>query len=261
MADIPIGRRSRRQGRIVKWNGKRWVPVTKSKVTPKFTPKGNPSARRADAAARKERAAQGTKGDKVRTGQPKGSANRYYGADRVEKAVRRAQRSTAVRTAARVLKGTAKGAARLLAGRDDGSGSALMAAKLTSDTINAARGSTAKERNKPKSKPKSGNKVTGQADYTKQQQRLSDARSNPRYSRKPAATKPTTTKPPASKPPVSKPPAKKSTASTYKKHGSDLHIGRHKTLADHRKAVAERKKKKKPQSNANKAGWQGNRNF
>ena len=119
---------------------------------------------------------------------------------------------------------------------------------------------------KPKPKKKTGNTVTGQANYTRQQQRLSDARSNPRYSRKPAATKPTTTKPtttkpPASKPPASKPPAKKSTVSTYKKHGSDLHIGRHKTLAEHRKAVADRKKKKKTQSNANNAGWQGNRNY
>jgi hypothetical protein len=42
-----------------------------------------------------------------------------------------------------------RGAARLVAGRDDGSGSALMAAMAANDAINAARGSTAKERNKP----------------------------------------------------------------------------------------------------------------
>ena len=36
-----------------------------------------------------------------------------------------------------------------LAGRDDGSGSALMAAMLANDAINAARGSTAAQRNKP----------------------------------------------------------------------------------------------------------------
>ena len=125
--------------------------------------------------------------------------------------------------------------------------------------------------NKPKPKKKTGNTVSGQANLTKQRERLDAARSHPRYSRTPTATKPTTTKPPASKPtttkptttkpPAAKPPAKKSAVSTYKKHGSDLHIGRHKTLAQHRAAVAERKKKKKPQSNANKAGWQGNRNY
>jgi len=43
---------------------------------------------------------------------------------------------------------------RLLAGRDDGSGSALLAAKMTSDAIDAARGSTAEERNAGKTKPK-----------------------------------------------------------------------------------------------------------
>ena len=50
---------------------------------------------------------------------------------------------------------------RLLAGRDDGSGSALLAAKMASDAMDAARGSTAEERNaqkkkespKPKRKP------------------------------------------------------------------------------------------------------------
>ena len=35
----------------------------------------------------------------------------------------------------------------------------------------------------------------------------------------------------------------RTTASTYKKHGSDLHIGRHKTLAKHEAAVAARKAK------------------
>ena len=80
----------------------------------------------------------------------------------------------------------------------------------------------------------------------------------PPTSPKPPARTAPVAKPPAAKPPAAKP---KSKTHTYKKHGSDLHIGRHKTLAEHRKAVAERKKKKKPQSNANKAGWQGNRNY
>lgn len=49
--------------------------------------------------------------------------------------------------------------------------------------------------------------------------------------------------------PAAKPKAKpststvKKTASTYKDHGSNLHVGRYKTLAEHRAAVAARKKK------------------
>lgn len=108
MADIPVGRTARRQGRIVRWNGKRWVPATKAKTIPKSnTPskttqtKFKPSARRANAAAKAERAAQGTKSKGVRTGEPKGAANRYYGAKRVNAAVRRAKISTAARSAAR----------------------------------------------------------------------------------------------------------------------------------------------------------------
>lgn len=40
----------------------------------------------------------------------------------------------------------------------------------------------------------------------------------------------------------------KPNASTYKKHKSDLHIGRYKTLKEHRAAVAAAKRKKKPDS-------------
>jgi hypothetical protein len=38
--------------------------------------------------------------------------------------------------------------------------------------------------------------------------------------------------------------SKKSAVHTYKAHGSDLHVGRHKTLKEHRAAVAKNKKKK-----------------
>tara|TARA_Y100000015_G_scaffold24342_1_gene23470 strand:- start:204 stop:1166 length:963 start_codon:yes stop_codon:yes gene_type:complete len=64
-------------------------------------PSGKPSARRAAAAAKQTRAAQGTSGSGVRTGQPAGAANRQYGATRVQQSVKRAQRSTALRGAAR----------------------------------------------------------------------------------------------------------------------------------------------------------------
>jgi hypothetical protein len=72
---------------------------------------------------------------------------------------------------------------------------------------------------------------------------------------------PSTPSTPARTPAAPKTPAKKSATHTYKKHGSDLHIGRHKTLKEHRAAVAERKKKKPNQSAANRAGYPGNRNY
>lgn len=62
---------------------------------------GTASSRRAQAAAKQVRAAQGTKGSTVRQGQPAGAANRYFGAKRVARSVRRAQLETAARGAAR----------------------------------------------------------------------------------------------------------------------------------------------------------------
>jgi len=198
---------------------------------------------------------------------------------------------------------------RLLAGRDDGSGSALLAAKMTSDAIDAARGSTAEERNSKKVQPKKTVKKNKPVN-TRGGQGGSKAKSNrkPKEEKKPkrqvtsrnrrgrptsyaAPVKPAkrglsnippkegtgkgsptdkkkvskvTAPKPQSKPPVkaSKPRSatpKTSSASTYNKHGSALHVGRYKTLAEHRAAVAAQKKKKK--SNANKKGWQGNRNY
>ena len=121
---------------------------SKGRLPPgKTRPAGKPSARRAQAAAKAARAAQGTTGG-TRVGQPAGAANRMYGANTVNKAVSRAVTSTAARNALKTV-------GRLLAGRDDGSGSALLAAKMTSDAIDAVRGSTAKERNAKKKKPKS----------------------------------------------------------------------------------------------------------
>ena len=126
---------------------------------------GTASSRRAQAAAKQVRAAQGTKGSTVRQGQPAGAANRYFGANRVARSVRRAQVETAARRFAKGAKVLGKGAARLIAGRDDGSGSALMAAMAANDAINAARGSTAKERNKSKKEQPKG-KVKVQKDNT-----------------------------------------------------------------------------------------------
>ena len=63
----------------------------------------------------------------------------------------------------------------------------------------------------------------------------------PKPTRKPAAAKPTVKPAPKPTPTPSSTPSKKSKTSTYKAHGSDLHIGRHKTLAEHRAAVAKGK--------------------
>ena len=135
----------------VKVDPPKQLSPAKTKTTPalpkgKTRLKGQPSARRAQAAAKAARAAQGTSNPDVRKGQPAGAANRFYGADRVDKAVNRAQRSTLARKALKTL----SGASRLLAGRDDGSGSALQAALLANAALDAARGSTAEERNKKK---------------------------------------------------------------------------------------------------------------
>ena len=107
--------------------------------------------RRSAAAARARSAAAGTGNSTVRTGGEK--AVTTYG-----KQARDAVRKFVSKNAPKVGQGLgafAKGASLLIAGRDDGSGSALMAAMAANDAINAARGNTAKERNKPKNKPKS----------------------------------------------------------------------------------------------------------
>lgn len=133
--------------------GKKPAGQLPAKTTQKTQPAGKPSARRAQAAAKQVRAAQGSKGPN-RVGEPKGAANRYYGKKVVDKAVQRAQRDTALRGALKVGKGVLKGASRLLAGRSDGSENLLLAASATNDVLNAARGSTAKQRNARKTKPK-----------------------------------------------------------------------------------------------------------
>ena len=87
----------------VKVDPPKQLSPAKTKTTPalpkgKTRLKGQPSARRAQAAAKAARAAQGTSNPNVRKGQPAGAANRFYGADRINKAVGRAQRSSALRS-------------------------------------------------------------------------------------------------------------------------------------------------------------------
>jgi len=100
-------------------------------------------------------------------------------------------------------------------------------------------------------------RVTGPAPSTPKPRGMSNippkegtGKGSPNDKPTPKATKPTPSKPsrpsstPSRAPAASKTPAKKSATSTYNKHGSKLHIGRYKTLKEHRAAVAERKKKK-----------------
>ena len=104
------------------------------------TTRGTGPGRRQVAAAKRAGASMGSRGTGVRVAG--GSAPSYA----------RAGASAAARAgrgALGIAKNVLRGAARLVAGRDDGSGSALMAAMAANDAINAARGSTAKERNKP----------------------------------------------------------------------------------------------------------------
>tara|TARA_R100000005_G_scaffold94119_1_gene71233 strand:+ start:717 stop:1262 length:546 start_codon:yes stop_codon:yes gene_type:complete len=114
-----------------------------------------------------------------------------------------------------------------LAGRDDGSGSALMAAMLANDAINAVRGSTAAQRNKPQQqgpKPKQETKPKKRNYQTAKQ--FAESK-NPRYKpgnvvrrsngsgSKPAQTKPGTRQNVTPKPkvkPKPKPKAKPKTA-------------------------------------------------
>jgi|TARA_Y100000033_G_scaffold6528_1_gene5388 hypothetical protein len=105
------------------------------------TTRGTGPGRRQVAAAKRAGASMGSRGTGVRVAG--GSAPSYA----------RAGASAAARAgrgALGIAKNVLRGAARLVAGRDDGSGSALMAAMAANDAINAARGSTAKDRNKPK---------------------------------------------------------------------------------------------------------------
>ena len=104
------------------------------------TTRNQPPSRRTAAANRRAAASMGSRGTGVRTA---GGAAPTYG-----QAARR-QGMNIARRALGIGGQLLKGAGRVLAGRDDGSGSALTAAMLANDAINAARGSTAKERNKP----------------------------------------------------------------------------------------------------------------
>lgn len=114
---------------------------------------GTASSRRAQAAAKQARAAQGTKGSTVRQGQPAGAANRYFGADRVARSVRRAQIETAARRFAQGKGGLLTAVA---------AGAALGEAYKKTNRVKAESGRGAGRRtfNEKSSKPKQTTKKT-----------------------------------------------------------------------------------------------------
>lgn len=237
-------------------------------IKPKVKPTGRASAKRAQAAAKQVRAAQGTKSPTVRTGQPAGSANRMYGANRVNAAVNRATKPK--------LKGKA-GAAGLIMTAASAAGASGLLGKRVKDSMqrdedrmdrlvkNPLKKDTTNDRLTPKKETKktSGQKTNRRGRVTskpspkpakrgmsnipaKEGTGKGSPNDKPKNNSAPKGSAPKGSAPKASAPKASapKPPAKKSAIHTYKAHGSDLHIGRHKTLKEHREAVAKNKKKK-----------------
>ncbi len=204
------------------------------------------SARRAQAAARAERARQGTTSRGTRTGQPAGAANRRYGARRVDAAVKRAE--------ATVNKPRRGGLITpLTVGATIGN---WMQQNLPRTATPSGRGSgRATDRVRPGPPGKNTPKPRGMSNIPPSE----GPRNNPNYGKpgtpskskpkptpKPKPTSAPTYTPPKGKTTAPKPKAKKSKAHTYKEHGSDLHIGRYKTLKEHRAAVAKNKGTNKP---------------
>ena len=104
------------------------------------TTRNQPQSRRSAAATRRAGASMGSRGSGVRTA---GGTAPTYGQAARKQGMNIARRALGI--GSRVL----RGAGRLIAGRSDGSELPLLAAMETSNVIDAARGSTAKQRNKP----------------------------------------------------------------------------------------------------------------
>ena len=185
-----------------------------TKDTPRNFPRGRASAKRAEAAARQARAAQGTKGG-TRTGQPAGSANRRFGANIVDAATGRAQRSS---TARRFVRGV-----RSAVGGRGGALAVSQALKPVTDRIakEAVRGAkvVTGQPNQGRPKVKSVNGVdfnvatkAGQNGYAK-----AVAKQRSKNNKKPASTPSTTTTTKASTPSTTKPSTRSSKPKVKKK--------------------------------------------
>jgi len=242
-----------------------------TKDTPRNFPRGRASAKRAEAAAKKVRAAQGTKGG-TRTGQPAGRANRVHGANVTARATRRAVRETALRNAGRTgLKILGK-AGQLLSG--DGSGQLAMGAVTASNLIDAARGSTAKERN-AKKKGQSGLSKNQQETLRKQadaNRKRRNEKTRVRNVGNPTDKTRAIYNEPKSKPKVKsspKPKAKPDNRSTLTKEIDgltkflDTHKGKkgmERALTQARKSLAAKKKKRSQRSSTMSGTLPSNRN-
>ena len=279
MANIAIGRTKRLNGRMVKWNGKRWVPVTNTKA--KVKPKVSSKTYKAPSVPKKKEAPKP---------KPKAKAKPSAAQVRADAAGKRALRRTALRTG---VKGGLAGAAMAgveYAGRKGKLGKKIQQGYATKDAqvdsllkhgpLSDKAYQKPKSEDKPKTKKKTGNRVTGQADYTKQQQRMADARSNPRYTKKAKKTVEPEVKQPKKKPvPAGKVPSTtKVTAPSSKgnRMASSSSADRMAAWAKANRKMIEKNgtkkqkellakglkvKPKKTQSSANSAGWQGNRNY
>ena len=182
-----------------------------TKSTPRYFPKGQVSSRRSQAAAKQVRAGQGVKGGS-RIGQPSGSANRQFGANIVDAATGRAQRSSAAR-------GIGRGVRGLVGGRG-GALAIANALKPVTDRIakEAVRGAkvVTGQPNQGRPNVKSVNGVdfnlatqAGQNGYAK-----AIAKQRSKNNKKPASTPSTTTTTKASKPSTTTKASKPSTTKT-----------------------------------------------
>jgi hypothetical protein len=223
---------------------------------------GTASSRRAQAAAKQVRAAQGTKGTTVRQGQPAGAAARRYGADRVARSVRRAQLETAVRGAARRFKGAGPVGAIL-------TGAEIAEAYKKTNRAKAESGRGAGRRtfnektNKPKQtkKEQPKGKVKVQKDnttVTRKKSRDYQAEKKAREAKASQPKKQQQTQTP-------KPKVKKGSGVERRlpkgKERKDRAYSAVQELRAMRERSKERQGKKKKQSRANQAGYPGNRNY
>jgi len=235
------------------------------------TPTGRPSARRAEAAAKQVRAGQGVKGGS-RIGQPAGRANRVHGANVTARATRRALRETALRNAGRTGLRILGKAGQLISG--DGSGQALMGAVTASNLIDAARGSTAQERN-AKKKGQSGLSKNQQETLRKQadaNRKRRNEKTRVRNVGNPTDKTRAIYNEPKSKPKVKsspKPKAKPDNRSTLTKEIDgltkflDTHKGKkgmERALTQARKSLAAKKKKRSQRSSTMSGTLPSNRN-
>lgn len=276
----------------------------KGAPTPKALPSAKvrpPSPRRAQAVEKADRAAKGTTNPNVRTGQPQGAANRYYGANVVNQSVRRAQRSATLRGA----KGKGGLLGTVLMGATSIAASEGLLGKKVQDSVNEFNSRTdkvlepgfftPKKNDKPKvkrdrrgrpvkskatpAKPRVSNIPSSEGTGGKAETTLRYGSKAPKVEPPKPPKAPKVTAPPAGKVPAPAPkpkpkpipkPTPKSRA--YSADAQNKEYDRLRKAGKTKEAEAlgkkiyadkfgKKDKKKKPQSAAIKAGYPGNRNY